>query len=49
MLGGTELWMSATIPTGMDDFSSDSEILALADTRTGRAFMLIARVSGTFD
>lgn len=29
--------------------ASDAEILALADTRTGRAFMLIARVSGTFD
>ena len=28
---------------------SDAEILALANTRTGRAFMLMARVSGTFD
>jgi hypothetical protein len=29
--------------------ASDSEIVALADTRTARAFMLIGRVAGTFD
>ncbi len=29
--------------------ATDTEILALANTRTGRAFMLMARVSGTFD
>ena len=29
--------------------ASDAEILSLANTRTGRAFMLMARVSGTFD
>ena len=29
--------------------ASDSEIAALADTRTARAFMLLGRVTGTFD
>ncbi len=29
--------------------ASDSEIVALADTRTARAFMLLGRVAGTFD
>ena len=29
--------------------ASDAEIQALADTRTARAFMLLARVTGTFD
>lgn len=29
--------------------ASDEEIVALSDTRTGRAFMLLGRVAGTFD
>jgi hypothetical protein len=29
--------------------ASDSDIVALSDTRTARAFMLLGRVSGTFD
>ncbi|MEM9248970.1 MAG: hypothetical protein AAGB05_09770 [Pseudomonadota bacterium] len=29
--------------------ASDAEIVALADTRTSRAFMLLGRVAGTFD
>jgi len=31
------------------DGASDSEISALSDTRTARAFMLLGRVAGTFD
>ena len=29
--------------------ASDAELLALAGTRSGRAFMLLARLSGSFD
>ena len=29
--------------------ASDGEIAALAETRTARAFMLLGRVTGTFD
>ena len=29
--------------------ASDSEISALSETRTARAFMLLGRVAGTFD
>ena len=29
--------------------ATDAEIIALADTRTARAFMLLGRVAGTFD
>jgi hypothetical protein len=29
--------------------ASDSEISSLSDTRTARAFMLLGRVTGTFD
>jgi hypothetical protein len=29
--------------------ASDGEIIALADTRTARAFMLLGRVAGIFD
>jgi hypothetical protein len=29
--------------------ATDTEIVALADTRTARAFMLLGRVAGTFD
>lgn len=32
-----------------EKIASDSEISALADTRTARAFMLLGRVAGTFD
>ena len=32
-----------------EDTATDSEISALADTRTARAFMLLGRVAGTFD
>lgn len=31
------------------EFASDGDIIRLADTRTSRAFMLLARVTGTFD
>jgi hypothetical protein len=29
--------------------ASDEDIIAAADTRTARAFMLLGRVTGTFD
>ncbi len=29
--------------------ASDPELVALTETRTARAFMLLARVTGTFD
>ena len=29
--------------------ATDADLVALAETRTSRAFMLLARVSGTFD
>ena len=32
-----------------DESATDSEISALSDTRTARAFMLLGRVAGTFD
>ncbi len=32
-----------------DRIASDAEIVALSDTRTARAFMLLGRVTGTFD
>jgi len=32
-----------------EKIASDEEIIALSDTRTGRAFMLLGRVTGTFD
>ena len=32
-----------------DETATDSEISALSDTRTARAFMLLGRVAGTFD
>jgi len=35
--------------TDFADRASDAEIAALADTRTARAFMLLGRVTGTFD
>ncbi len=31
------------------EFATDADIIRLADTRTSRAFMLLARVTGTFD
>lgn len=34
---------------GFEDQATDTDILALAETRTARAFMLLARASGTFD
>ncbi|MCR8724920.1 hypothetical protein [Frigidibacter sp. ROC022] len=34
---------------GFEKNASDAEIAALADTRTARAFMLLGRVTGTFD
>lgn len=34
---------------GFADVASDHEIVELADTRTARAFMLLGRVTGTFD
>ena len=37
------------IVSGFADTATDSEIAALADTRTARAFMLLGRVAGTFD
>lgn len=35
--------------TRFEETASDSEISALSDTRTARAFMLLGRVAGTFD
>ncbi|MCV2888091.1 hypothetical protein [Ruegeria aquimaris] len=35
--------------TGFEAQATDSEISALGDTRTARAFMLLGRVAGTFD
>ena len=35
--------------TRFAETASDSEISRIADTRTGRAFMLLGRVAGTFD
>jgi len=35
--------------TGFEPTASDAEIVALTDTRTARAFMLLGRVTGTFD
>ncbi len=32
-----------------EEFASDDDIIRLADTRTSRAFMLLGRVTGTFD
>jgi hypothetical protein len=32
-----------------EETATDSEISALSDTRTARAFMLLGRVAGTFD
>ena len=32
-----------------EKYATDAEIVALADTRTARAFMLLGRVAGTFD
>ena len=32
-----------------EEQATDTDLLALADTRTARAFMLLARASGTFD
>mgnify|MGYP001824115192 FL=1 len=32
-----------------EDQATDTDLLALAETRTARAFMLLARASGTFD
>ncbi len=34
---------------GFEPRATDSEISALSDTRTARAFMLLGRVAGTFD
>ena len=34
---------------GFEPTASDADIVALSDTRTARAFMLIGRISGTFD
>jgi hypothetical protein len=33
----------------MEEGLTDQEIAALTDTRTARAFMLLGRVTGTFD
>lgn len=35
--------------TEFEKHATDAEIVALADTRTARAFMLLGRVAGTFD
>ncbi|MEP1933427.1 MAG: hypothetical protein ABJJ37_19310, partial [Roseibium sp.] len=32
-----------------EETATDSEISALSETRTARAFMLLGRVAGTFD
>ncbi|MCP5037848.1 MAG: hypothetical protein GY945_09645 [Rhodobacteraceae bacterium] len=37
------------IYSGFEHGASDSDIAAMADTRTARAFMLLGRVTGTFD
>lgn len=34
---------------GFEETASDEEMVALSDTRTGRAFMLLGRVTGIFD
>ena len=38
-----------TVFSEFETYASDAEIVALADTRTARAFMLLGRVAGTFD
>ncbi|KAA9005318.1 hypothetical protein F3S47_18460 [Histidinibacterium aquaticum] len=35
--------------TAFEPEASDEEVVAMSDTRTGRAFMLLGRVTGTFD
>lgn len=35
--------------SGFERNASDQELIAMADTRTARAFMLLGRVTGTFD
>ena len=37
------------IYAGFEQGASDQDIAAMADTRTARAFMLLGRVTGTFD
>ncbi|MBS1302099.1 hypothetical protein [Loktanella sp. SALINAS62] len=35
--------------TGIEPDATDADLIALADTRSARAFMIVARVSGVFD
>ena len=35
--------------SGMVEHLSDQDIIAMAETRTARAFMLLGRVAGMFD